>query len=116
MNLLADESVDFSLVENLRKANVPINAIVEDSPSIPDRVVLKTAVEQNALLITEDKDFGELVLRFKLPHKGILLLRIFELPQEEKVNLVIETLKNHFDEMSGNFSVLSDNKLRVRHL
>lgn len=116
MNLLADESVDFSLVENLRKVNIPIYAIVEDNSGISDPEVLKLAVEQNALLITEDKDFGELVLRFQLPHKGILLLRIFELSQEEKTNLVIETLKKHFEEMKDNFAVLSDNKLRVRHL
>lgn len=51
---------------------------MEQSPSASDAEVLAIAFKRNALLITEDKDFGELVFRFQKPHKGILLIRILQ--------------------------------------
>ena len=63
MNLLADESVDRQVVERLRQDGYAVLYIAELEPSIPDDVVLKRANETAALLITADKDFGELVFR-----------------------------------------------------
>ena len=78
--LLADESVDFTIVERLRTQGMEVFAIVEQAPSIPDDEVLSIAFHLNAPLITEDKDFGELVFRLKLPHRGIILLRLGTVP------------------------------------
>lgn len=71
MKIVADESVDFRIVAALRSAGYDIWAVVEEDPSITDNKVLSIAFEQNALLLTEDKDFGELVIRLRLPHRGI---------------------------------------------
>ncbi len=81
-------------------------------PSIDDKSVLATAQSQNALLLTEDKDFGELVFRMKLSHCGILLIRMSD--AKIKIPVVIETLKMHCAELYGKFSVIDNNKLRIK--
>ncbi len=82
--VVIDESVDYSIVKELRNKGYNVYAISEQLPSIPDKEVLSVAFQNNALLITEDKDFGELVYRFQLPHKGILLVRMIASTSEEK--------------------------------
>ena len=63
MNFLADESVDQPIVERLRHDGHGVLAVVEMEPSISDETVLKRANQQLSLLLTADKDFGELVFR-----------------------------------------------------
>lgn len=63
MILLADESVDRPIVERLRGDGHDTVYVAELSPSITDEQVLQKANSRNALLMTEDKDFGELVYR-----------------------------------------------------
>ncbi len=114
MKIVADESVDFTIIEMLRERKVEVVAIVEDSPSISDDEVLEIAVAHKTLLITEDKDFGELVIRLQKAHQGVLLLRLSGLEIEHKLALVWEALQKNFQELSGNFSVLDDRSLRIK--
>lgn len=114
MNLLADESVDFGIIEALRANGYEVEAIIEIDPSIDDDEVLEIAIEKDVILLTEDKDFGELTYRLKKPNKGILLIRLSGLTIEKKVEMVLETLDKHMEELKNHFSVLSVNKLRIR--
>jgi predicted nuclease of predicted toxin-antitoxin system len=75
MTIVADENIDFVLIKQLRQKKLHILSIREENSGINDIDVLEFAFQNDALLITEDKDFGELAHRLKLPHKGILLLR-----------------------------------------
>jgi hypothetical protein len=63
MNLLVDEGVDGPIVERLRHDGHDVIYVAELSPGIDDPEVLKRANEADALLMTADKDFGELVYR-----------------------------------------------------
>lgn len=63
MNLLADESVDQQIVARLRRDEHAVSYVAEMSPSISDDVVLQQASAAGLLLVTADKDFGELVFR-----------------------------------------------------
>jgi predicted nuclease of predicted toxin-antitoxin system len=114
MKIVADESVDFRIISYLRRNSIDVVAIIENRPSISDIEVLKKANEKIALLITEDKDFGELVFRLKIQHKGILLLRFFDTDIEIQSQKVLEVLLSHEKELIDNFSTLTENKLRIR--
>jgi predicted nuclease of predicted toxin-antitoxin system len=116
MNITADESVDYRTINFLRKNSFHVIAIIDNDASISDTEVLKKANEQNTLLITEDKDFGELVFRFKLKHKGILLLRFFNTNNDMQNKKVLEVLQAHHKELSNSFSTLTDKKLRIRQI
>ena len=110
--IVADESVDFRIVSQLREVGFLVHSISEGQSSIKDEQVLAIAVDRDALLITEDKDFGELVFRFQLKHRGILLIRIEEANQ--KVESVANAITANYAELKEKFAVLSKNKLRIK--
>jgi len=110
--IIADESVDFRIVLQLRQLGFNVYSIIEQQPSITDETVLDIACENDALLITEDKDFGELVFRLHLPHHGILLIRIEE--RAQKISSVAQAIFNYYAEMLNKFSVINEKKLRIK--
>lgn len=83
---------------------------------ISDSEVLSLAAQEYRILITGDKDFGELVYRQRQINSGVILLRIGGLTPPEKTDLVVSTIKKHVHEMGGFFSVLSPTALRIRKL
>lgn len=65
MNFLADENVDRQIVERLRCVGFNVRYIAETDAGISDDEVLDLANSEESLLLTADKDFGELVFRLK---------------------------------------------------
>jgi predicted nuclease of predicted toxin-antitoxin system len=114
MKIVADESVDFTIIKKLRLQGLEVLAIFEETPSITDEEVLSIAVDSNALLITEDKDFGELVFRLKLPHCGVILLRLGSMPTEQKGEIASRAILVHLAELTNAFSVFDGQILRIR--
>jgi predicted nuclease of predicted toxin-antitoxin system len=114
MKIVADESVDFCIILRLRQKSIEVISIAEDSSGIKDEEVLNIAIKNNCLLITEDKDFGELTYRLKLDHKGILVIRVSDIPRNERIELVAELIERHFDELCDNFSVIDKSRLRIK--
>jgi predicted nuclease of predicted toxin-antitoxin system len=72
---VADESCDFVVVRLLRSAGHDTVAVAEISPRIGDDHVLKLARDRSRILLTEDKDFGELVYARGLKSSGVILIR-----------------------------------------
>jgi predicted nuclease of predicted toxin-antitoxin system len=114
MRLVADECVDFGIIRELRNNNVEVFSICEDAGSIKDNDVLAIANEQNTILLTEDKDFGELVFRLKLPNHGVILVRMIKSSRTEKINKVVEVILKHFDQFKDAFSLITDEKVKIR--
>jgi len=114
MTLVADESVDYGIISQLRQMEITVVSISEDSPGIRDTEVLKIAADRQCLLITEDKDFGELTYRLKLVNSGILLIRLSDITRKDRIKLVAETVEKNFEKLSRNFSVLNKNGLRIK--
>ena len=73
--LLADENVPIEAVKALKRRGVNIVSVTEFSPGLSDREVLDLANREDMILVTFDKDFGELVVREKVKVKGLILLR-----------------------------------------
>lgn len=114
MMLLADENVDKPIVELLRVNGFEVDYVAEMDPGIPDEVVLENANSKNALLLTADKDFGEMVFRQKLLNSGVCLMRLSGLSAEAKANIVLWAMKEHSQELTGSFTVLTLSGLRIR--
>lgn len=113
MMLLADESVDRPIVERLRQDGHDTLYVAELSPSIKDDEVLQQANSRNSLLLTEDKDFGELVYRLGRVHTGVVLIRLAGLPPSSKAETVAK-VQDHVGELPGAFSVISPGAVRIR--
>ena len=115
MNLLADESVDQPIVQRLRQDGYDVLYIAELEPSISDDVVLERANEKNSLLITGDKDFGELVFRQHRIHSGVVLFRLAGLSPKAKATIVSGVFRDRKEDLLHAFSVISPGMVRVRH-
>jgi len=79
MNILADENLESEIVTALRLAGHSVSDIKEIRPGVDDPEVLSIANRTDAILLTNDKDFGELVYRDRLFSTGIILLRFGKL-------------------------------------
>jgi predicted nuclease of predicted toxin-antitoxin system len=114
MNIVADESVDRAIVERLRSDGHDVQYIAELHPGIADNFVLDQANERKALLLTADKDFGDLVYHQRRIHTGVVLLRLAGLSKERKAAIVSEVLRQRETELAGGFSVVSPGAVRIR--
>ena len=114
MNLIADEGVDRQVVERLRRDGHQVLYIAESEPGITDELVLERANEKDALLLTADKDFGELVFREgRLSSGGVVLIRLAGLTAEGKAEVVSEAFRERGPEFPRCFSVISPGRVRV---
>ncbi len=114
MTILADESVAATIIERLREDGLTVQAVRELAPGTTDKVVLETADKSNVLLLTEDKDFGEMVYRQSAFHHGVVLLRLAGLSRTLRNALVSEAFKRHAIEFVGAFTVITPRGIRIR--
>lgn len=116
MKFIADEGVDAGLVNLLREANHDVLYFAEFEPSTDDEVILTLANDQHRILITRDKDFGELVYRMKKVHSGILLARLEGLKSSTRSKIVFDFIIAHQEELLGSFIVVQHGTALIRRL
>jgi predicted nuclease of predicted toxin-antitoxin system len=116
VEFVADESCDHALVRALRKAGHEVEAISEVSPRADDDAVLKRAVRKNAVLLTEDHDFGRLVYAAGRAATGVILLRYPSALREHIAEAVCGLAKQHGKELPGRFVVVEPGRIRMSPL
>jgi predicted nuclease of predicted toxin-antitoxin system len=114
MKLLADESVDRPIIARLRTDGHEVASIAEDSPGAGDAEILARAFAESVVLLSSDKDFGELVFRHRHQHAGVLLLRLAGLDEAAKCETVSRAIAEHGGDLPRSFAVLGPDLLRVR--
>lgn len=114
MKFVADESLDFQIVNRLRRDGFDILYVAEMTPGISDEEVLHLAEGNSCLLLTADKDFGELVFRQRLISSGVVLIRLSGLSAERKADIVSSAVKLHSAEFLGSFTVIAPGHIRIR--
>lgn len=116
MKFLADENMDAAIVDQLRHEGHQVWYVLEMEPGIPDEDVLALANREGAILITADKDFGELVFRLRSITAGVILIRLAGLSTSTKSDIIIMTIQEHESELFAAFTVLSPTSIRIRKL
>lgn len=115
MRLLADENIPLETVRALRAAGHDVFAATEAAPGASDLAILNRAVAEERLILTFDRDFGELALRVPTPPRsGILLLRFVPSSADEVTALLVDLLARREIRWSGQLSVLDRAHLRQR--
>ena len=114
MKILADEGVDRPIVEQLRQNSHQVWYVAEMEPGIADEVVLDLANREGAVLLTADKDFGELVFRQERITKGVILIRLAGISPVRKAEIVASALAAHGGEMEEAFTVITLGAVRIR--
>ncbi len=116
MKFLGDENLDWQIVERLRLGGHEVLYVVEMGPGIPDDEVLELANNQGAILLTSDKDFGELVFRLRRIAAGVVLIRLFGLSPNDRAEIIANAINQHPDELLGAFTVISSKNIRIRKI
>lgn len=114
MKLVADESIDGPIVERLRASGFEVVAVAEVGAGLRDDEVLSLANDQHAILLTGDKDFGDLVFRLKRVSAGVILVRLSGLKPRRKAEIVDASVRVHGGEMTGAFTVITPGGIRIR--
>ncbi|HEX3151344.1 MAG TPA: DUF5615 family PIN-like protein [Gemmataceae bacterium] len=114
MTLFMDESVAGIIIDQLRIDGHVVLSMRDIAAGAPDQDVLARAVAAGAVLLTEDKDFGELVYHNKVAHTGVVLIRLAGLRRGQRAKLVSQAIQDHEAELSGAFTVISHGGIRIR--
>jgi predicted nuclease of predicted toxin-antitoxin system len=113
MRFLADESCDFAVVRALRSAGHDVIAVVEISPRADDEIVIDRAVREDRILLTEDKDFGQLVYANKRPSGGVLFIRFPARARRSLPQTVVDLVRQRGERLIGDFVVVQPGRIRV---
>jgi predicted nuclease of predicted toxin-antitoxin system len=113
---LVDECVDKSLATLLTEAGHDVLYISDIAPREVDADVMQRADRDNRLLLTEDKDFGDLVFRQARSVPGLILVRIDPARRSRKGPRLLAAVERFGDTLFGRYTVIEDTRFRSRPL
>jgi predicted nuclease of predicted toxin-antitoxin system len=114
LKFLIDVGVGTSVDIWLRENGHDVISVRDIDSRAKDQDILQLAGRDDRMIITMDKDFGELVYGSGLSHSGILILRLEDATSEEKVNIVKAILNEFAPVIENKFCVYQNGKLRIR--
>ncbi len=112
MRFLVDECTGPAVARWLRQRGHEVFSVYEEARGMNDDDIIQKAFDENRILITNDKDFGEKVYREGYPHRGIVLLRLGNERASNKVNTVQQLLDNYAEEIPDCFVVVTETRVR----
>lgn len=116
MRFLVDESSGTAIVTYLREAGHDVLAVAETMSGARDADILTRASLENRILITNDKDFGELVFRSGQAHAGVVLLRLRDESTANRVRVLKAVLERYADRLPGRFAVATESGVRFHNM
>ncbi|MBN1168010.1 MAG: DUF5615 family PIN-like protein [Methanospirillaceae archaeon] len=116
MKILADENVPFSIIQKLEEKGYDIRWIQKDAPDISDILVMQRAYQDTRAILTFDPDFGELCIKERVqPFGRIILLRLYQMSLHDMAEYTTNIISTR-DDWEGHFSVLENDRERIRTL
>lgn len=112
IKFVADVNVEKPIIDYLSENGYDIRWIPDYNCEILDEEPLKLANKEKRILITNDKDFGEIVFLQKKLSSGLILLRVKGQKAEDKVRLIKRLLHDYSDKILNHFIVITKNKFR----
>jgi predicted nuclease of predicted toxin-antitoxin system len=114
MKLFADENLPRGLVIWLRQESHDVLYASETLPGAPDSSWLNQAQAEGRIILTSDKDFGDLVFRDRLTSHGIILLRLGAMPLKDRLSRLEKVWTSVESDPAGKFIVITPTKIRIR--
>lgn len=114
MDLMADENFPAPVIIALRQRGHNVVAVAETMPGVSDARVLTAAVEGRRLLLTLDRDFGDLIFHHASPAPlGVVLFRLSGSRPQDDNRRMLEVLER-LEERAGQFTTVTDVLVRSR--
>jgi predicted nuclease of predicted toxin-antitoxin system len=114
VRFFADENIHADLVAWLRAAGHDVTYAAEVTAGEPDEALLERARGQNRIVLTDDKDFGELVFHQRLATQGVVLIRLTSSRIEDRLRRLSQVWPKLESHLEGRFVVIGDTKVRIR--
>lgn len=114
MRFIVDESTGSAVVVYLRTAGHDVLAVAEALPQADDWDILACAASEMRILVTNDKDFGDLVFRSDQTHHGVVLLRLRDESAANRVRVVKGLLEGYAERLPDHFTVATEAGVRIR--
>ena len=115
MRFLVDECTGPKVAHWLHKQGYEVFSVYDEARGMDDDDILTKAFDENWILITNDKDFGEKVYREGRLHRGIVFLRLEDERAIIKVKTIQILLEGYKDKLADNFVVVTEKKIRFAH-
>jgi predicted nuclease of predicted toxin-antitoxin system len=112
--ILADESLDGSILRAIRALPLNVLSVQEHFSGISDEEVIRLARQEGRIILTEDKDFGAWVFAGKVKDVSVILLRYHSSEVETMLIEVTQLLRTQLKELVGKFTVVTVDKIRSR--
>ena len=112
MRFFVDENAGVAVASWLRNQEHEVFSVYEEARGIDDDAIIQKTFDENWILITSDKDFGEKVYREQRSHHGIILLRLENERSTNKIDTLKRLLENYSEQLSDNFVVVTEKQVR----
>ena len=113
MRFLVDECTGPGVARWLRAQDHDVFSVYDQARGEEDRALIDTANREERILITNDKDFGELVYRERAVHAGVILLRLQNERSTNQIAVLEKILKSYSGRLPGRFVVATEEKIRI---
>jgi len=115
MKLLANENFPLDSVKYLSAKGFDIKSIGIDNMGISDKEVMNIAINENRLILTFDRDYGELIFKYMYqPDMGVIYLRLDKYEPDEPGKIIESLLSNSDFNTNRKLTVLSNDGIRQR--
>jgi predicted nuclease of predicted toxin-antitoxin system len=113
VKFLADESCAGPVILALRKVDHDVLAIAETAKGATDEQVMERALSEKRVLITEDRDFGELVYARGRRSAGVVFVKFHSRARRVKPAAVVEAIAKLGQRLEGGFTVVEPGRVRI---
>ena len=113
MRFLADECCDSAVVTALREAGHDVLTVAEQAPGSEDADVMEFALRERRILLTEDKDFGQLVYAHGERTLGVVFLRYPTAARQEISRNIVELVRQRGESLAGCFVTVQVGRIRI---
>lgn len=114
--ILADENIDHSIIAYLREANIDVFAIYEQKRGISDLDIVQLSRNPPRIILTEDKDFADIVFAHQTNDISVILLRYSFAETEEIKRILVDFLANSMINSHNKFITITTQKIRIRDI
>ncbi|HEY6231348.1 MAG TPA: DUF5615 family PIN-like protein [Pyrinomonadaceae bacterium] len=112
MRFLVDECVGPRFANWLRDAGHEVFSVYQDARGSEDESLIRKVFEEDWILITNDKDFGEKIYRERRPHHGVIFLRLRDESSANKIAVMKTLLEKYAQRLPDKFVVVTESRVR----
>ena len=112
MRFLVDECTGRNVGRWLKGEGHEVFSVFEEARGMKDEAILQKAADEDWIIITNDKGFGEQVFRDKRAHQGIVLLRLSDERSRNKIEILQKLLSSYANQIVGKYVVVTESRVR----